>query len=52
MAAAEEDPVTDEQLQLLASHKDRWLRDISHSFRDQLGPNPKGHAQRAAKKGC
>ena len=52
MATAEEDPVTDQQLQLLAQHKDGWLRDINDSFKSQLGPNPTGHAQRAAKKGC
>ena len=52
VATADEDPVTDEQLQLLSQNKRAWLVDISAAFKDRLGPNPKGNAQKAAKKGC
>ena len=52
VATADEDPVTDEQLQLLSQNKRAWLLDISNDFKERLGPNPKGNARKAAQKGC
>ena len=52
MATEEEDPVPEEQLQMLSLNVEDWLSKINDDFKHLLGPAPTGRTKHAVAKGC